>query len=714
MKQLLATILILCMGLLNAQISQGGQPRGITLADAGQIPSIVTEPVQKVILEEAPRYFIFGDEYEVNVNFFTQADSYQIDDGDISLLVIESPGALAIGLEMDDFYLSPGVEMFIYSEDGEIVAGAFTSENNNVENLFSTSMVKGSRIFIEVFEPDYVMELSRIHIRKIIHDYTDIMGYYPIDNMDRNNCNLNVACPEADPWWDQVNSVIRMSMGGGLCSASLINNVEQDLTPYVLTADHCISGSPGYYVFYFRYQASTCGGSSAPSSYTMNGSSLRASGDGPDFALLELNNDVPDSFNPFFNGWNRSSSSPNDPTGIHHPGGEIKKISFTEDYVTGTYYYWEFQFDVGRIYPGSSGSALFDPNHRTVGIASFMYTDYCYEWNCYCDQQYNVGYGRFDRAWDYGSGPSSRLRDWLDPNNSGVTYIDGTSDGFNSQVTVSSPDGGENWEMGTTHSISWSDNFDNQVSIKLYKNDSFVSTLTSSTPSDGNFNWTLSEALVPDNDYKIKINSVDDSGVFDFSDGYFTITGDLGEVIVSFGNINTSAQIIDIWLVNTINIAGFQFNVIDSPNLIDLEEANGGTTEENGFMISTNPDGTVLAFSLIGTTIPPGENLLTSLSYIVSEYDNTELCIENGIFSSIDGIGLPITYGDCVNVSLESFLPGDINFDGIVNILDIVMLVNEILEPGGFDDAQFSSADLNNDGILNILDIVSLVNMILT
>ena len=55
MKQLLGTIFILGMEFLNAQINQGGQPRGLNLADAGQIPSIVTEPVQKVILEEAPR-----------------------------------------------------------------------------------------------------------------------------------------------------------------------------------------------------------------------------------------------------------------------------------------------------------------------------------------------------------------------------------------------------------------------------------------------------------------------------------------------------------------------------------------------------------------------------------------------------------------------------------------------------------------------------------
>ena len=52
--------------------------------------------------------------------------------------------------------------------------------------------------------------------------------------------------------------------------------------------------------------------------------------------------------------------------------------------------------------------------------------------------------------------------------------------------------------------------------------------------------------------------------------------------------------------------------------------------------------------------------------------------------------------------------PGDINLDGIVNILDIVLVVNIVLDSG-----QNSSADLNFDGIVNILDVILLVNIIL-
>ena len=64
-------------------------------------------------------------------------------------------------------------------------------------------------------------------------------------------------------------------------------------------------------------------------------------------------------------------------------------------------------------------------------------------------------------------------------------------------------------------------------------------------------------------------------------------------------------------------------------------------------------------------------------------------------------------------VGESNFLEGDINLDGTVNILDIVVLVNFILDSQLPSDSEFSSSDLNGDGFLNVLDIVQLVNIIL-
>ena len=60
----------------------------------------------------------------------------------------------------------------------------------------------------------------------------------------------------------------------------------------------------------------------------------------------------------------------------------------------------------------------------------------------------------------------------------------------------------------------------------------------------------------------------------------------------------------------------------------------------------------------------------------------------------------------------ECFPNGDVNFDGNLNILDIVMVIGNILG-SDFTDEQSCTADLNEDSEINILDIVTIINIIL-
>ena len=57
---------------------------------------------------------------------------------------------------------------------------------------------------------------------------------------------------------------------------------------------------------------------------------------------------------------------------------------------------------------------------------------------------------------------------------------------------------------------------------------------------------------------------------------------------------------------------------------------------------------------------------------------------------------------------------GDLNSDGIVNIVDIISLVNIVLNQESLDDFQSCAGDLSGDGVINIVDIISLVNVILS
>ena len=61
------------------------------------------------------------------------------------------------------------------------------------------------------------------------------------------------------------------------------------------------------------------------------------------------------------------------------------------------------------------------------------------------------------------------------------------------------------------------------------------------------------------------------------------------------------------------------------------------------------------------------------------------------------------------NEESEQFLLGDMNSDGLLNVLDVVSLVSTILN----DDDYILFGDMNQDGGLNVLDIVQLVNIIL-
>jgi hypothetical protein len=56
---------------------------------------------------------------------------------------------------------------------------------------------------------------------------------------------------------------------------------------------------------------------------------------------------------------------------------------------------------------------------------------------------------------------------------------------------------------------------------------------------------------------------------------------------------------------------------------------------------------------------------------------------------------------------------GDINFDGVINVIDVVQVVNNVLGIIEFNDDQNCAADLNSDGIVNVIDVVQLVNIIL-
>jgi hypothetical protein len=147
-----------------------------------------------------------------------------------------------------------------------------------------------------------------------------------------------------------------------------------------------------------------------------------------DVTLIELD-DIPDSnFRVYYSGWDRSGTAPPGAVGIHHPGGFEKCISFANGPLstgdnciggTGINTHWQVTWDAGVTEPGSSGSGIWDPStHRLVGTLSGGGSDCSTPFDSDC-------YGKFSLAWNSGTTPATRLRDWLDPANTGVSTMGG-------------------------------------------------------------------------------------------------------------------------------------------------------------------------------------------------------------------------------------------------------------------------------------------------
>jgi hypothetical protein len=98
----------------------------------------------------------------------------------------------------------------------------------------------------------------------------------------------------------------------------------------------------------------------------------------------------------------------------------------------------------------------------------------------------------------------------------------------NESITVLSPDGNETFDTGSTEVITWNGSHEKRdVKIELYKSSSFYSSIANSTDNSGSYNWNVSTGYEGSNNYKIKISSVSDPSVYDFSSSDFSLVSPL-------------------------------------------------------------------------------------------------------------------------------------------------------------------------------------------
>ena len=93
-----------------------------------------------------------------------------------------------------------------------------------------------------------------------------------------------------------------------------------------------------------------------------------------------------------------------------------------------------------------------------------------------------------------------------------------------STLEVTTPNGGESWNAGSTYNITWDEeNAGSYVKIYLYDSGSLDSAISTYTTNDGSYSWSIPSTQTSSSAYKIRVQSYSDSSIYDESDSNFTI-----------------------------------------------------------------------------------------------------------------------------------------------------------------------------------------------
>ncbi len=380
------------------------------------------------------------------------------DDGyDIWRLKLHNDKALGCCVLFERFMLPEGAQFFAYNEDKSLIYGPYTNEDNPSGEGFTSGIFAGGDVILEYVSPKHQLNITNnpdIALAGYSHYFRPegLPDYRVFGAKDGDtgygasqSCMINVNCSEGDNWRVQQKGVARMQcwsmedgqVFAGWCSGTLVNNTMGDGTAYFLTANHCADGTPSsywnYFEFYFHYECPYCNCTSEPGAITYTGCTKVANSPiqgGSDFLLVKLKNANWSKLKNdglVLNGWSKSASASTSGVSIHHPAGDVKKIStYTQTLTSGEFHssstgeagatnaYWIVPWahtthGTSVTEGGSSGSPLFNQNGLVVGTLTGGSSSCSY----ISAREY---YGKVSYHWQSaGTSNDKRLQPWLDP-----------------------------------------------------------------------------------------------------------------------------------------------------------------------------------------------------------------------------------------------------------------------------------------------------------
>lgn len=351
----------------------------------------------------------------------------------IWVLPVSSKGALSLNLILSPFNLPYGAYVYVYDQERRIVRGAFTRESSGSRTSLPVMPVPGERLVLECHFLGSVIPENSIGVRQVAHDFAGFFGPDGIKDLyfgRSDDCEVDLNCSSNPNYMTASRSVVRLLVDGSeLCTGVMVNNTGSEYKAYVLTANHCIE-TPEHAentIFVFNYKSPWCDGPDISSMNTIAGSVLRAENPDIDFSLVELNQFPSMVYRPYFAGWDITSTPPSNTFALHHPEGDVMKLSIDDNPPMSASYpvagfvsmgFWRvLRWETGTTEPGSSGGPLFDQNGRVRGTLTGG--------GATCSDPTNDYYAKLSRMFTITSVISTHLRPWLDPTGTGATVAGG-------------------------------------------------------------------------------------------------------------------------------------------------------------------------------------------------------------------------------------------------------------------------------------------------
>jgi lysyl endopeptidase len=383
--------------------------RSLSDVDRRSLPAneIPDDPASAATGETEITPYAYGVVVDADLTPATAGTWERTDEHWVWRLRLRSPDARSVSVAFDRFRLPPDARLYVRDPDGTQIHGPYRAADAT-NGAHRTPLLRSEDVVVELQVPRGEREDVDLRIGHIIHGYRSILpsGRDGAPAKD-GACNVDVTCRQALNWFPVYRSVglYTFEIGGtaSVCTGSLVNNTAEDRRPLFLTAEHCISSpeEAETMVFYWNYQNPTCRSRGTPANaeapddslqaQTSSGAVLRARFGNvhrtggiarrSDLALVEIDDVLPDAYNLYFAGWDRSGTAPDEAVSVHHPSGDAKRISFDRDPVVRTPYlqpesepggtHWLVDaWEVGTTEPGSSGAPLYNENQRIIGVLS--------------------------------------------------------------------------------------------------------------------------------------------------------------------------------------------------------------------------------------------------------------------------------------------------------------------------------------------------------